>query len=146
VAKSTDVASLTLDLMLSELHYMLSNGNSIKRCKVCGKLFAAANRSDTLYCDRTSPYDNRKTCKEYGAIATYQRNLREDEARGLYRKIYMRLQMNTKRNPDIKSYLRKFEDFKKHSQKWKVDVKNGVATEQQYIEWLKTYDKERGNK
>lgn len=134
------------DLMVSELHYILSNGYSIKRCKVCGKYFAAINRSDTLYCDRTSPYDENKTCKEYGAIATYQKNLREDESRGLYRNIYMRLQMQAKRNPDIGTYKREFERFKSESKKWKADIKGGSATESQYIEWLKNQRKERNKR
>lgn len=103
------------------------------------------NRSDTLYCDRTSPNDRTKTCKEYGAIKAYQDNLKYNEAMGLYRKIYMQKQMMSKRNPDIKEYRKNFEEYKIQSKQWKKDVKQGKKTEAEYIEWLKAEKEKKVN-
>ena len=134
-----------LDLCLSCLHYILANGYTVKKCAVCNKYFVAKNRSDTLYCDRTSPNDKTKTCKEYGAIKAYQDNLKTNEAMGLYRKIYMSKQMLAKRHPEIKEYSDAFEAYKVHSKQWKKDVKEGKKTEADYIEWLKSVKKKKVN-
>ena len=72
---------------------ILKNHYLIKKCKNCGKFFVAYNRSDTLYCDRKAPQDEKKTCKEYGAYKQYQDNLKNNASAKLYRNIYMQRQM-----------------------------------------------------
>lgn len=109
----------------------------VKKCANCQKYFAPLNRSDTIYCSNLSPQDNRKTCKEYGAIKTYQENLKNDEAKGLYRQIYMQKQMRSKRYPDIPSYLYDFNEFKRQAKEWKTDIKQGNVTQIDYINWLR---------
>jgi len=116
---------------------MVRDDEQINTCKNCGKYFYPVNRTDTLYCDNVSPQDITKTCKEYGAIKTYQDNLKRNKSMGLYRKIYMQKQMLAKRNPDIKSYAKDFEDYKTRSKQWKLDVKNGIKPETEYFAWLK---------
>ena len=108
-----------------------------KKCKNCGKYFIPVNRSDTLYCDRQSPQDSQKSCKEHGARQAWQNTLRENEAAGLYRNIYMAKQMQAKRNPNIEIHKIAFEDYKTQAKQWKFDIKAGTKTEADYIEWLK---------
>lgn len=113
----------------------------VKKCKNCGKYFIPQNRSDEIYCDRISPQDENKSCKEYGAQATYKEKLQNDETLKLYRRIYMQKQMLVKRNPDIEQYKNDFEKFKSESKIWKKDVKENRKTEDEYLEWLKTFRK-----
>ncbi len=124
-------------LLFASLEQCYTHDILIKKCKNCGKYFVPQNRSDTLYCDRKAPQDESKTCKEYGARQAWKTALKENETAGLYRKIYMSKQMLAKRNPTIKDYSASFEKFKTESKKWKSDVKSGVKSEADYLEWLK---------
>lgn len=134
-----------VSLICFEVSNMVQLDQVIKRCPNCLKYFVPANRADiTIYCDRTSPQDCSKTCKEYGALKQYQDSLREDEAKGLYRKLYMAKQMLKKRNPEIENYQLKFEEFKADAKQWKNDVKSGTKTQEEYLEWLKDI-KNQGN-
>lgn len=116
---------------------LVMNNSTLKICANCGKYFYPENRSDTIYCNNISPQDEKKTCKEYGAIKTYQDNLKTNETMGLYRKIYMKKQMKAKRYPDIPEYLQKFEEFKERANELKRKVKNNEISESEYLEWLK---------
>ena len=122
---------------LFEVYNIIEKEIKIKTCKNCGKYFIIENRSDTKYCDRISPEDKTKTCKEYGGIRKYQDNLKTNEAMGLARKIYMAKQMMVKRNPDIDNYRKDFENYKIQSKEWKKEVKAGSKTNEEYIQWLK---------
>jgi len=119
------------------LYSMATNGEQIKICKNCGQLFYPEQRSDTLYCSNISPQDATKTCKEFGAAKAYQDNLKNKEQMGLYRKIYIQKQMMVRRNPDIVSYQKDFENYKTESKRWKADVKAGTKTVADYVAWLK---------
>ncbi|MCL2774173.1 MAG: DUF6076 domain-containing protein, partial [Oscillospiraceae bacterium] len=118
---------------------MVKTETYIKRCANCGRYFIPLNRSDTLYCDSPAPQDSTKTCKKYGAEKQYQANLKNNETANRYRQTYMKLQMLVKRNPTIYEYERKYEEFKTVSKQWKLDVKNGVKSEEDYLKWINTY-------
>ena len=133
-----DSIDAIFDVCLISINYALENGYIIKKCKNCGRLFIPFNRSDTLYCDRIAPQDNDKTCKEYGAVKTYQEHLKNNTCMKKYRQIYMQKQMLYKRNPDIEAYKDNFEQFKIHSKQWKSDVKKGLKSEMEFSEWLNT--------
>jgi|GEM_PF-3543354 len=127
------------------LYTMIKNNDTIKKCKNCGRYFHPENRSDTIYCSNASPEDPTKSCQEYGAIKAYQENLKTNESAGLYRKIYMQKQMLCKRNPDIESYRVVFDEFKKQSKLWKSDIKQGIRTESDYLDWLKSIRRKEGD-
>lgn len=126
-----------VDLAFTLLYYIVKYNKQLKRCGNCGKYFIPYNRLDTLYCDRISPQDSGKTCKEYGAYRQYQNNIKNNDTAKLYRNIYQQKQMMVRRNPDISEYKDDFEMYKSLTKKWKKDIKDGVKTEQQFYEWLK---------
>ncbi len=134
---SSDYSNL-LELCMASLQCIFNEGYIIKKCDNCGNYFIPFNRVDAIYCDRTSPQDTSKTCKEAGALYAYRKKLKNDEASGLYRAIYMQKQMLLRRNPDIIQYKNDFESFKTHSKQWKSDIKNGVKSEEEYINWLES--------
>jgi hypothetical protein len=51
----------------------------------------------------------------------------------------MKLLMFAKRNPDMPKHQKKLDDFKSLSNQWKLDVKNDVKSEHDYLKWLGTY-------
>ncbi len=125
-----------MDEILFEIYCFINNNATIKQCKNCGKLFQPL-RNDALYCDNISPQEETKTCKEYGAYQKWITNIKSDETTKLYRKIYMRKQMQAKRNPDIKMYVDDFENYKKQTKKWKENIKKGKKTNDEFLTWLK---------
>ncbi len=127
------------------LHEILKAEYKFKLCENCGIAFIPYNRSDTIYCDRPSPQDSYKTCKEYGARKAYQNNLNSNESMKLYRNIYMQKQMLSKRNPDIESYQKDFQNYKTQSKKWKNNIKLGLNTEDEYYSWLKDLRRKDNN-
>jgi len=116
----------------------LRNGWHIKLCQNCNKYFIPYNRSDALYCDRISPQDNTRTCKEYGTERLWYERLKKNEAAKLYRNIYQAKQMLVKRNPDIPAYKEYFESYKDQAKQWKAEVKNGTKSEKEFLAWLRT--------
>ena len=116
---------------------ILSSGCKIRKCNNCGNFFVALYRSDTIYCDRTSPQDKSKNCKEYGIYQTWRKKESNSISRKLYHSIYSAKQMYVKRNPDIPLYLENFVKWKDEAKAWKQEVKNGNKTEDDFIEWLK---------
>lgn len=126
-----------MDEILFEIYCFINDNATIKQCKNCGKLFQPL-RTDALYCDNISPQEETKTCKEYGAYQQWRANTQSNEVTKLYRKIYMRKQMQAKRNPDIKMYVDDFENYKKQTKKWKEDIKKEKKTNDEFLDWLKS--------
>lgn len=129
------------DLLLFYLNEMINSNVIIKKCENCRRYFVPANRLDTKYCDNKSPQDFSKTCKEYGALEAYKNKLKSNKAAGLYRSIYMQKQMLTKRNPDINEYKEDFEQYKADTKRMKRELKQGIISEDLFIEWLENIKK-----
>lgn len=127
-----------MSVLLVELSKIFENNVSIKKCKNCGKYFIPGNRSDEIYCDKTSPQNPQMTCKEYGSKKLWYDKLKLDDAAKLARNIYMAKQMLVKRNPDIPAYKEMFDYFKSEKKKWELLVKDGKKTREEYICWLNT--------
>lgn len=111
-------------------------------CKNCGKPFIAYNRANTLYCDRISPQNPAKTCKQYGREKAWLDRIKdENDWYSLYRKIYQVFQKKAIRNPEHKESQKLFDDFRTESTKWKKAVKEGTKTEEEFMKWLQTFRK-----
>lgn len=61
-----------IDLLTLSLTKIINNKVNIKICANCKHYFIPQNRTDEKYCDRKSPQNQNKTCKEYGAKKTYR--------------------------------------------------------------------------
>ncbi len=106
----------------------------IKQCKNCGKYFVPDNRSDEIYCSNI--YENGKTCKEVGHFRTQQKLMQLNDDLRIYRNVYQKLLLRTRRNPDNKQYEDEFEKFKQKNIELKEKINNGELTQEQYMEWL----------
>ncbi len=131
------------ELLCGALYHLVQTGSPIAFCRNCGKAFVALNRSGTLYCDRISPQDEHKTCKEYGAYFARLEKVRSDESTHLYKQLYNRLQNRYRRTKSSElpnghtPFREETENFVSANKAWKKSVKFGEATEQQYISWLR---------
>ncbi|EYE89102.1 hypothetical protein Q428_04655 [Fervidicella metallireducens AeB] len=124
------------DICIASLYHLIKLKTPIKICANCGKYFVALRRSDAIYCDRISPFNAAKTCKEDGSQRTFEEKLKMNEAEKLRRSVYQTLQMRIRRNPDDEYHKEYFENWKKEVDKWKNDIKKGKKTTEEFIEWL----------
>ena len=123
--------------LLIELIEVSNLNIEIKTCKNCGKFFVPDNRSDEIFCSNI--YENGKTCKEIGHFKVQQKLIQENDDLRIYRNVYQKLLLRTRRNPTNTKYAREFEFFKDENTKWKEDISNGIATEEEYIKWLENH-------
>lgn len=121
-----------------DLYKVLYSETTIKQCKNCKLYFVPENRSDTLYCNRPSPQDKTKSCREYGRYAAYLARSKNNPSVKLYKQIYNLLLNRTKRNPNNLVDISNLKEFKESARDWKLKVKNDSATLQEYTQWLQS--------
>ena len=124
-----------IQTLLIELLEIAKLNIEIKKCRNCGKFFVQDNRSDEIYCSNI--YENGKTCKEIGHFKVQQKKIQENDDLRIYRNVYQKLLLRTRRNPSNTKYARDFEFFKDDNNKWKENISKGISTEKEYLEWLK---------
>lgn len=124
-----------IQALLIELLEIAKLNIEIKKCRNCGKFFVPDNRSDEIYCSNV--YENGKTCKEIGHFKVQQKLIQENDDLRIYRNVYQKLLLRTRRNPTNTKYAREFEFFKDDNNKWRENISKGISTEKEYIEWLK---------
>ena len=106
----------------------------IKQCKNCGKYFVPDNRSDEIYCSNI--YENNKTCKEVGHFRTQQKLMALNDDLRIYRNVYQKLLLRTRRNPLNEQYEKEFKQFKEKNIELKEKVNAGKISQAEYMEWL----------
>lgn len=106
----------------------------IPKCKNCGKFFVPYKNNSALYCDRPSPQNPNKTCKEYEGSKPKGQN-------ELYRKIYQKKFAKASRNKEDYSLQKEFENWKKKAQKEKAKYNKGIISDDEYKQWLIDNDK-----
>lgn len=130
------------DYMITTFLQLIENNYLILKCKNCNKYFIPYKRTDTYYCDRISPQDNTKTCKQYGADkAWWIRTKDENDWYNLYRKIYQSFQVKAKRNPNDPQFKQNYDNFRADANEWKKAVKEGTKTEEEFMYWLQEFRK-----
>lgn len=130
------------DYMTASFLQLIENNYLILKCKNCHKYFIPYKRTDTYYCDRISPQDNTKTCKQYGADkAWWIRTKDENDWYNLYRKIYQSFQVKAKRNPNNPQFKQNYDNFRANANEWKKAVKEGTKTEEEFMNWLQEFRK-----
>ena len=130
------------DYITASFLQLIANNYLILKCKNCNKYFIPYKRTDTYYCDRISPQDNTKTCKQYGADkAWWIRTKDENDWYNLYRKIYQSFQVKAKRNPNNPQFKQNYDKFRANANEWKKAVKDGTKTEEEFMNWLQEFRK-----
>lgn len=111
---------------------------NIKKCANCNKYFIAYQRSDEKYCNRTSPQDKNKSCKQYANFENWKNNINSNIELKTYRRIYMAKQMQTRRNPDNLILKNNFENWKIEAQKKRNQYIHGLINKDDFLLWLNT--------
>lgn len=128
------------DYMITAFLQLIENNYLILKCKNCSKYFIPYKRTDTLYCDRTSPQDDTKTCKKYAIELAWNEKIKDEtDWHCLYRRVYQSLQMKAKRKPNDQLLKKFFEDFKMDAKEWKKAVKEGTKTDEEFLYWLQEF-------
>ena len=129
--KSNDISSVCYAI-LEELSK--TDNYPIKKCQNCGMYFIPNSRLDEIYCDY--PKENGKTCREQGAILSYNKRLQEKSAYTEYRKTYQQKFGIVNKNKDDKKLKVEFETWKKQAKEKITKLKHGELTEDEVYEWL----------
>lgn len=111
----------------------LSNSGYIQKCHYCGRYFYT-DKINTVYCNRI--YEDGSTCKSLGSKLSQKMREKNDPIYGKYRSIYAKKAMNVKRNPDIASYKKRYEEWKKTAKQFIKDIQAGVKTYDEFNRWL----------
>ena len=123
-------------LLFLELYFILQEKTYLKKCKNCGKYFLTTNAA-VIYCDNT--FEDNRTCREIGASKVFIKNLEQDEAYGLYRKIYKKKQALAKAKGG--SYEIQYYMFKEQGKNKKNAYKLKEITKEEFIKWLNKQNK-----
>ena len=107
----------------------------IKTCLNCGRYFIPNYRQNEIYCDLAN-VDQSPTCKEKGANEQYKKNLENNKAQALYRRIYRQKFMIAQRNKDSKTIQKDFEQWKREAKDKVNKMKKGKLTEDEVYKWL----------
>ena len=129
--KSNDLSSICYAI-LEELSK--TSNYPIKKCQSCGMYFIPTSKVDEIYCDY--PKENGKTCREQGAILSYNKRLQEKSAYTEYRKTYQQKFGIVNKNKDDKNLKAEFETWKKQAKEKITKLKHGELTEDEVYEWL----------
>ena len=129
--KSNDISSICYAI-LEELSK--TDNYPIKKCQNCGMYFIPNSRLDEIYCDY--PKENGKTCREQGAILSYNKGLQEKSAYTEYRKTYQQKFGVVNKNKDDKKLKKEFETWKKQAKEKITKLKHGELTEDEVYVWL----------
>lgn len=120
-------------LYITLYHLTFITNTYIKKCKNCGKYFLS-NKNNTVYCDNI--FEDNKTCKQVGSKLTQKKKENNNPVYQKYRSIYAKKAMNARRNSDIDSVQKHYEEWKKETSKFLDDIEKGTKTYEEFGEWL----------
>ena len=139
-----DESNILIPKNLSEVLYfslynILKNEIHLKVCKNCDNFFVTKNQL-TNYCDRVAPDYSKKTCKDIGRTAVFNKNKADDPILDYYHKVYNKKSMMKSRNPDISQYGKDFEKFKQIGKKKREKYIKKLITEEEFEKWIRKND------
>ncbi len=129
--KSNDISSICYAI-LEELSK--TDNYPIKKCQNCGMYFIPSFRLDEIYCDY--PKEDGKTCRDQGAILSYNKRLQEKTPYTEYRKLYQQKFGIVNKNKNDKKLKNEFETWKKQAKSQILKWKHGELTNNEIYNWL----------
>lgn len=118
---------------------IISKKICVKKCKNCNNYFITENRTDEVYCNRISPQDPRKTCKQYGAKRTYRQQIKEKPIDLAHSQISQVLRMRFIRSKDEEQknfYKNMLDNYLKQFKIKKENYKAGKLTKDELYRWI----------
>ena len=127
------------DACIASLHFLITHKFHIRKCKNCGRYFVAYLRSDTEYCDRQSPYNANKTCKEDGPKRTFDASVNADTVKKTLQKVDIARRMRVSRHPDDEDIRKEYAAWQKAMRRMRNQYKNGAISADRYVAWLEKH-------
>ena len=110
----------------------------IKICGNCGRYFIT-HKETVTYCDRVTK--NNLTCKDIGNKEYQKRKQENDTTYNNYRRIGSRKQLRANRNPEITTYQKDLEQYRKIGKQMYKDVCSGKISSEEFAKWVDEQDK-----
>lgn len=141
---ATDVVQLSAlaridDMLRYELVQTLIHDVQYKHCQSCGKLFIPTGRSDSLYCSRIMP-GQEKPCNQIGANLVAKKKVEQNPALKLYRQAYHRL---SKRVEFGYMEPAEFAEWKELAVPKREQCLSGVLSLEEFIAWIDNTSRQR---
>ncbi len=129
--KSNDISSICYAILekLSK-----TDNYPIKKCQNCGMCFIPSFRLDEIYCDYSK--EDGKTCRDKGAILSYNKRLQEQTPYTEYRKLYQQKFGMVNKNKTDKKLKEEFETWKKQAKYQILKWKHGELTDNEIYNWV----------
>ncbi len=124
------------DACCASLHFLITHKFNIRKCRNCGKYFVAYNRSDSVYCDRISPFNSNASCAADGAARTYRESLKNDSLKQLISNTQTLWRMRKKRHPEDEELQEDVQKFTAKLKRMRADYSAGHITEEEFKDWL----------
>jgi len=127
------------DMMRFELVQMILHDVQYKHCQCCEKLFIPDGRSDSRYCDRVMPGQERP-CNKVGAHLVALKKRKKDPILLAHRKAYDRLT-----NRVEMEYMRKedFDIWKEEALQKRNDCRDGKLSFDEFVKWIDKTSRQR---
>ena len=105
-----------LDFVYVELMRGMQKGYVPKRCANCGRWFLQTPGATFAYCDLIAPGETVKTCRDIGALASFQQKVRNNEIwqvhQRAYKKYYARVLKKKMTKLEFEVWARKAEQLR----------------------------------
>jgi len=133
-------------IFIFEVSNLLEFEKRINSCDHCNKYFIPVNKKDEKYCSGMSPIYPNLTCKDAAKYINQQKKLLNSESDRLRRIVYntLRNRLYSKKAKDdctYKEYENELQKFSSNASEWRKKVTSGIASENDYINWLKSFQK-----
>ena len=76
------------DFLFVELGKAILHGNSPRQCRLCGRWFLHEQGDRAMYCERTAPGEESKTCREAGARTVFEKKIQDEDTWKIYKRAY----------------------------------------------------------
>lgn len=141
---ATDVVQLSTlaridDMLRYELVQTLIRDVQYKHCQSCGKLFIPTGRSDSLYCGRIMP-GQEKPCNQIGANLVAKKKVGQSPALKLYRQAYHRL---SKRVEFGYMEPAEFDEWKAQAVPKREQCLSGTLSLEEFTVWIDETSRQR---
>ena len=124
------------DACVATLHFLISHNIPIRKCQNCGKYFVAYKRADAIYCDRRSPFNPDRTCKQDGAQRKYVGTSTGNDLSKKIHNVTSARRMRVKRHPDDEEMRKELDNWLDQLKERKLKYKRGEISAEAFIEWL----------
>lgn len=128
-----------IELLNLSLTTSIENKIIIKPCLNCYNFFIPESRTDEKYCNRKSPQNSTKTCKEYGANKTYREEIKSIPIKNEHNKTSQFFRMRISRaklQKEKNVYETKFNKYKSEYTIRKEKYNLGKLSEKDFINWI----------